>query len=1038
MRQFKRTAISRAVAQAVMLGAGVVHAQTPPAPPPTEQLETVVISGQRKALQTAQEIKRDAEEIVDSVVAEEAGKLPDRSITEVLQRVVGVTVQRQRSIDNDANHFSEENSGIKVRGLSWGLSTLNGREIFSAGWPGRDLSWGAVPTELMAGVDVYKNPSAERVEGAISGVVDLRTALPFDYKGTKSYLSFGANYVEISKKASPAVSALHSTQWENEFGRWGVLVDVAVNNSTYESESVGLGAYYPRTDIVAGQTVWAPRGASWNNNVGSSDRSGFYGALQWRKNDMQSALTYFTSGSKERDTGSGVYTSMESAYKSVIDDPVVDDKGVVVAGRYRYPEGGLGANNFADGGIGMGTTRAYNEHDARTDELAWNFKWALNDRWSFQNDLQWVKSTFETTGREVQLGTFLPSMSIDTSGSGPAQLGFDQTTRDFLANPDNYYWNVIQPKQLKGEANLYAWKADAKLNLDDAVLRDLRFGFRTTYRNSVREQASFVGDTSSTGWQSIAEPWNVRQTSVPGQLPSTSDEPTWAGRGSFAYLNDPRYQLPTEVFSFTNFHADKTGKLPDVVFPTYDMIRDYPNTYDTLMGEVRYQQCLDGKRLDNKPESECVRENFNFDSTLKYGLNPNLISSNSERTHAVYGSLRFGFDDWKMPVDGNVGARVVYSNRVSHGHIVFNPSYGDTTPPHLPRFAPIDEPRNLSHSHVDVLPSLNLRMDIAKDLQGRIAMSRSVYRPAFNQLRESISLKQEYDRQNNQVTYSGENNGNVKLKPLTSDNFDISLEWYPRSGQSITAVAFHKDVKDIIYNSVYTRTYESLAGNPQIFSIQGPDNAATGKVSGIELAAGTYFDQLDFMKDALPGWAKGFGVSGNYTYIHSRQKLYRESATPYCPPANAIGNDALRLYGCDTNGLPFDDLPLVGMAKHAANLALRYDRGPLSARLAYNWNSRVLQNVGVFGANGSDGTSADPARAGALDTWWGLPKWQEAYGQWDAGFSYSFSDKLSMSFSVSNLNNVVVRETQQQTPGNMGTSWRIPGRSYYLSGRYEF
>jgi outer membrane receptor protein involved in Fe transport len=94
--------------------------------------------------------------------------------------------------------------------------------------------------------------------------------------------------------------------------------------------------------------------------------------------------------------------------------------------------------------------------------------------------------------------------------------------------------------------------------------------------------------------------------------------------------------------------------------------------------------------------------------------------------------------------------------------------------------------------------------------------------------------------------------------------------------------------------------------------------------------------------------------------------------------------------------------------------------------------------VGSGGPQGGNGTSADPQRVGAQDTWWGLPKWQEAYGQLDGGLSYNFTNKFGMSLSVSNLNNVMVRETAQQTPGYMGTSWRFPGRSYYLSGRYEF
>ncbi len=1040
MRQPKPTAISLAVAHLALLGAGAVHAQSEQPKPAAGSPTTVVVTGQRQALQTAQKIKQDAEEIVDSVVAEEAGKLPDRSITEVLQRVVGVTVQRQRTIDIDATHYSEEGSGIKVRGLSWGASNLNGREIFSAGWPGRDLSWGAVPTELMAGVDVYKNPSAEQIEGGISGLVNLRTALPFDYKGTKSYISFGSTYEQTTRKSSPSLSGLFSTQWEAESGRWGVLVDLSANNSTYASESVELRPYYPRSNVVPGQTVWVSQGADWSNNVGKSDRAGFYGALQWKKNDMQSALTYFLSKGRERDNGAGMYRSVgqgETSYDSVIDNPVVDERGVLVSGHYRYPIGSLGANRWKEGGIGLGTTRSYNEHNSKTGELAWNFKWAINDRWSLQNDLQWVNSKFDTIGREIQLGTYVPSMDISVPGNGPLRLDFDQKARDFLADPGNYYWNVVQPKLYRGDANMYAWKVDAKLKFEDPVLRDLRVGYRASKKTSEREAGVFAGDTGSTGWRSIAEPWAVTPTKVPGQLPNQADY-GWQRGGSLAYLNDPRYQLPTEVYAFNNFHPGQFGQLPNVVFPTAAVVADYPATYERLLGEVKYQQCLDGVR--DKGSGSCNPKDYFWDTTLHFGLNPNMTSRHSETTQAVYGNLRFGFDDWKVPVEGNVGARVVYSKAVAKGYMVFEPKYGDTTPPDLPRFGPINEKIDVSDSHIDVLPSLNLKFNLSGDnkLISRIAMARSMYRPGFNQLQESISLKQEYNSATNQVTYTGENTGNVKLRPLTSDNFDLSLEWYPRNGQSLTAVAFYKDVKDIIYSGAYTRTFNSLAGNPQTFVITGPQNAARGKVKGLELAAETYLDHFDALKDKLPDWAKGFGVSANYTFIDSSQELYKTSGLTYCPANGAIGTDPIKLYGCDTNGVPFTDLPLEGLARHAANFALRYDRNGFSARLAYNWNSRSLKKIGAFGATGSDGTSADPARAGAKDTWWGLPIWQEAYGQWDGGMSYAFTDKFSLSLNVSNLNNVMVRETRQQTPGDLGKSWKFPGRSYYISGRYEF
>jgi TonB-dependent receptor len=1074
-KQFQTTAIYRGVIHLALLSAGgAAFAQTqPPADKTPTSLETVVVKGQRAALQSAQKIKQNAEEVVDSVVAEEAGKLPDKSITEVLQRIVGVTVERLRSTNNDPKHFSEgSDDRIRVRGLEWGSSTLNGREMFSAGWPGRDLSWSAVPSELMAGVDVYKNPSAEKIEGGVSGQVDLRTHLPFDFSGTKSFVTFGSNYEQRTKKASPALSALYSTRWETDSGRWGALVDVALNHSTYEQQKLEMQPYFPRTDVVPGKTVWAPGAANWGQNVGTTDRKGFYGALQWKKNEMQSSLTAFVSKSKEQNTGSNIYPSFAdpnffaSPYNVLIENAVVDDRNVVVSGHYSYPlrlprnpdgtvkdytRGGKGANQFADGGISMGTSRAFNEHNTNTSELAWNFQWNLSERWAVQNDVQWVKSTFRTRGEEVQTATFMPSMDISTSGNSPVQMGFDDKTRTFLADPGNYYWLSVMPGRIKGDANLYAWKTDAKFNFDHAVLRDLRFGFRTTYRTSVRQQAVYAGDTGSVGWKSIAEPWSVRQTSVAGQLPSARDEYTWASRGNFGYLSDPRYAAaaPVELFNYAAFGGNQP---PSVVFPTYDGIKDY-NTYSRLIGDVRYQQCLDSQvwardqAVKNPPPAPqitvptCNPDTFKYDTTLYYGLNPNMISNVSERTHAVYGNLRFGFDDWKVPVEGNVGMRVVYTGRASHGHTNFKVEYNNQTPPDAPRFPTIQDDLDVNASHVDVLPSMNLKFNLTGDnkLIGRVAMARSVYRPGFNQLQESVKLEQKFDTANNQITYTGENTGNAKLKPLTSDNFDLSLEWYPRAGQMLTATMFYKDVKDLIYKSSYTRAYDSIAGNPQTFIITGPRNAARAWVHGIEIKGETYLDHFDFLKDKLPDWAKGFGVSADYTYIGSSQKFYRDPQVQFCPANGTITSDAIKVYGCDTNGLPFGALPVPGLVKNAANFALRYDRYGFSARLAYNWTSRVLKNVGNDNSpNGQNGTSADPARAGAQDTWWGLPQYQEAFGQWDGGVSYNFTDKFGASLSVTNLNNVTVRRTNLQTPGYMGSSWNFPGRSYYLTGRYEF
>jgi TonB-dependent receptor len=150
---------------------------------------------------------------VDSVVADDAGKLPDNSITEVLQRVPGVTIVRFAAI-NDPDHYSVEGSGIQIRGLSGVASRLNGREIFSANG-GRSLLWGDVTPELMQAVDVYKSSSADQIEGGTGGSVDLRTKLPFDFKKGLHFAGSGdLSFGDLARKTDYSVSGMVSGKWK--------------------------------------------------------------------------------------------------------------------------------------------------------------------------------------------------------------------------------------------------------------------------------------------------------------------------------------------------------------------------------------------------------------------------------------------------------------------------------------------------------------------------------------------------------------------------------------------------------------------------------------------------------------------------------------------------------------------------------------------------------------------------------------------------------------------------------------------------------
>ena len=118
--------------------------------------QAIVVTGIRASLANSQNIKRNSDTVVDAITAQDIGALPDRSVTEALQRVPGVAINRFAG-SNDPDHFSVEGSGVVIRGLSFVRSEFNGRDTFSTGVYGQAINFSDVPAELLGSVAVYKN-----------------------------------------------------------------------------------------------------------------------------------------------------------------------------------------------------------------------------------------------------------------------------------------------------------------------------------------------------------------------------------------------------------------------------------------------------------------------------------------------------------------------------------------------------------------------------------------------------------------------------------------------------------------------------------------------------------------------------------------------------------------------------------------------------------------------------------------------------------------------------------------------------------------
>ncbi|MDP3744212.1 MAG: TonB-dependent receptor [Methylotenera sp.] len=247
----------------------------------------VVVVGQRMRLSTAQEIKRERLEIVDSVVADEINKLPDFSVSEAMQRITGVQVTRDRGEGSalQGNYAANNalNIGITIRGLPMVETLFNGREVFTAGG-GRTFNFADIPADMVSEISVYKTSSAGQIEGGIGGLVDLRTRHPFDFIGRNVVASGRLMNGSLADKTQPQVSLLASDRWDTGLGEFGALLNVGYQKRSYREEYTTSN-----TTTVSGQSL----PSSWTQitNIGERERIGASIILQWRPTERLELYT---------------------------------------------------------------------------------------------------------------------------------------------------------------------------------------------------------------------------------------------------------------------------------------------------------------------------------------------------------------------------------------------------------------------------------------------------------------------------------------------------------------------------------------------------------------------------------------------------------------------------------------------------------------------------------------------------------------------------------------------------------------------------
>lgn len=248
-------------------------------------LEEVIVTGFKGSITRALDIKREADSIVDAISAEDIGKFPSQNIAEALQRVPGISIVRDRG----------EGLFVRVRGLgaNFQTTTLNGRSaavnenVRDSGQSGRQFRFDTLPSELVSRVDVIKSPTAALDEGAIGGIVDVRTFRPLDLKDTEHAFSATLSYPELADKLDTRFSGL--TSWRNEERTFGVLLAAVYDQRSMRQDRAMNGGwtYLPAGIDTNGDRVADSgpiyRSASTRPTLEQEEREriGLSGAVQW-------------------------------------------------------------------------------------------------------------------------------------------------------------------------------------------------------------------------------------------------------------------------------------------------------------------------------------------------------------------------------------------------------------------------------------------------------------------------------------------------------------------------------------------------------------------------------------------------------------------------------------------------------------------------------------------------------------------------------------------------------------------------------------
>lgn len=419
--------------------------------------QDIVVTGIRSSLDAARDVKRNATQIVDSIVADDIGKLPDRNVAESLGRVSGVQVDRGIG----------EGSGISIRGLRQNIILFNGRQILDAsgrGGAGIDslgtATYGLlalVPSELIGRLDVTKLPSSDQIAGALGGIVDIRTRMPLD--GPNQFaVKAGGTYDQLPGKGGFEVFGLISRKFADD--TLGVLLSASFDRRNLGQQGLNTFSGYSTFTDATGTRRFGNADARPEDIQERRDNLGISGAIQWKPQP-------------------GIEISFDSFYSKLTSD------------RSRFwlsftPTAGLSNATYSDNNVLLSGTATgpvlsnseYQTADSDVWSSALRGKFDLTDRLHTSLETSFDRSTARQHQMYFRLqpnAGITPSITFDlTQGA----LGSYQVNGLNLTDPSQLRFTILFDNGGYNVSEEFAARNDWVYDFDGGLLKALNFGAR--------------------------------------------------------------------------------------------------------------------------------------------------------------------------------------------------------------------------------------------------------------------------------------------------------------------------------------------------------------------------------------------------------------------------------------------------------------------------------------------------------------------------------------------------------------------------------